>query len=175
MILFARSLCLSISCRTCLVRLLLAVIAIGSLASMSESPAKAEGPRPFYGNVAATWDNIFNGLFAPPATFTGTSQVTHMGHTLQQGTLVLGAPDENFVAPGSGFVTMTAANGDELTFYYEGLLYAATGEGIGTFTFTSGTGRFANATGGGTFYALIDTSLPENQPMTVVLDGQIDY
>jgi hypothetical protein len=35
-------------------------------------------------------------------------------------------------------------------------LNAATGEGTGTFTFTGGTGRFADATGGGTFDALID-------------------
>ena len=175
MTLFARSHCPSISSRSYFVGLLLATLAISSLAPIDASPAAAEGPRPFHGDVVATWDNIFNGLFAPPATFTGTSLVTHMGRTAQQGTLVLGTPDENFVAPGSGFVTMTAANGDELTFYYEGLLYAQTGEGIGTFTFTSGTGRFASATGGGTFYALIDTSLPENQPMTVVLDGQIDF
>ena len=72
-------------------------------------------------------------------------------------------------------MTITAANGDQLTFDYEGFLYALTGEGIGTFTFSGGTGRFAHAAGGGTFYALIDTSLPDHQPMTVVLDGTIDY
>ena len=35
--------------------------------------------------------------------------------------------------------------------------------------------RITNATGSGNFYALIDTSLATNQPMTVVLDGTINY
>ena len=98
-----------------------------------------------------------------------------MGNTTQAGDLTLGPPTAPGVFPGSGSVTITAANGDTVTFKYQGTLYAGTGEGIGTFTFTSGTGRFANVAGGGTFYALIDTSLPTQQPMTVVLDGKIDY
>ena len=55
------------------------------------------------------------------------------------------------------------------------MLFAATGEGIGTFTFSGGTGRFATATGEGNFYALIDLSISADQPMTVVLDGTISY
>lgn len=133
--------------------------------------------RPFHGDVTATWDNILNGIFAPPANFTGGGPVTHMGNTVQTGTLILMpvSPDLSVPIPGFGSVTITAANGDQLTFDYEGLLLASTGEGIGTFTFTGGTGRFANATGEGTFYALIDTSLETNQPMTVKLNGKISY
>lgn len=143
--------------------------------ALVSSPADAGRPRPFKGRVTATWDNIFNGLLAPPAIFQGGGPVTHMGRTVQEGILFLEPPDANGVAVGFGSVTITAANGDELTLDYEGLLFAATGEGIGTFTFTGGTGRFADATGSGTFFALIDTSLPEAQPMSVVLDGEIDY
>ena len=76
---------------------------------------------------------------------------------------------------GHGSVTITAANGDTLSFDYVGLLFADTGEGVGTFTFTGGTGRFAHASGSGTFDALIDLSLPDHQPMTVVLDGRISF
>jgi hypothetical protein len=54
-------------------------------------------------------------------------------------------------------------------------LNALTGEGIGSFTFTGGTGRFEGVTGQGTFDALIDLSLPTAQPMTVTLDGEISY
>ena len=64
---------------------------------------------------------------------------------------------------------------DSVSFDYEGLLNAVTGEGSGTFTFTGGTGRFAGATGGGTFDALIDLSFATEQPMTVTLDGTISY
>jgi len=148
---------------------LLLVIAAGS------PPAVADEPVPFRGRVSATWDNIFDGLLAPPATFTGGGPVTHMGNTTQSGTLVLEAPIAPGIFPGYGSVTITAANGDQLTFDYMGFLNAETGEGTGSFTFTGGTGRFAGATGGGTFDALIDLSLPVDQPMTVILDGTIKY
>ena len=147
---------------------LLLLLGVGAM------PAAAKSV-PFGGRVSAVWDNIFDGLFAPPATFVGGGPVTHMGKTTQRGTLTLGAAVAPDVFPGYGSVTITAANGDQLTFDYEGFLNAATGEGVGTFTFTGGTGRFADATGGGNFDALIDLSLPEAQPMTVVLDGEIDY
>ena len=149
------------------------VFALGLAIVTGISPVRAGNPRPFHGNVTATWDNIFNGLFAPPANFTGGGPVTHMGNTKQTGTLVLEAPVAPGIFPGFGSVTITAANGDQVTFDYEGFLDALTGEGTGTFTFTGGTGRFAGATGQGTFDALIDLSLPANQPMAVTLNGQI--
>jgi hypothetical protein len=141
--------------------------------------ATAGGARPFKGRVTAQWDNIFAAL--PPslggaglAHFVGGGQVTHMGNTEQSGTLVL-VPNGGELIPGFGSVTIVAANGDTVSFDYVGLLNPATGEGIGTFAFTGGTGRFADVSGGGTFYALIDLSVPTGQPMTVVLDGQIGY
>jgi hypothetical protein len=145
------------------------------------SQADAKKPVPFKGNVTATWDNILKSL--PPSVggpglvsnFTGGGPVTHMGNTTQSGTLTLGDPIAPFVFPGTGTVTITAANGDTVTFNYVGRLVASTGEGIGTFTFTGGTGRFAGATGGGTFYAVIDLSQETAQPMKVVLDGRIAY
>ena len=139
------------------------------------APAEETTARPFQGQVTAGWDNIFNGLFNPPANFAGGGPVTHMGDTTQFGILTLGAPDQNFIAPGYGSVTIVAANGDEVRFDYQGFLNALTGEGIGSFTFTGGTGRFAGVTGQGTFDALIDLSLPTAQPMTVTLDGEISY
>jgi hypothetical protein len=131
--------------------------------------------RPFRGHVTAVWDNIYLGLVAPPANFQGSGPVTHMGDTYQAGTLFLEPPIAEGVFPGYGTVTITAANGDQLTFDYVGLLHQYTGVGEGTLIFTGGTGRFAHATGSGTFYALIDTSLLTNQPMTVELDGTINY
>lgn len=148
---------------------LLVVFGVGA------SPAAAE-ERPFHGRVEATWDNVFDAFTDTPATFTGGGPVTHMGKTTQTGTLTLDpVPNADGLYPGYGSVTITAANGDKLTFDYEGLLNPITGEGTGTFTFTGGTGRFVDATGGGTFDASIDLSLPDDQPMTVILDGKINY
>lgn len=131
--------------------------------------------RPFKGRVTATWDNVLLGFTPGGATFEGAGQVTHMGKTEQEGTLFLGELGDDLTAPGYGSVTITAANGDQVSFDYVGILDAVTGEGIGTFEFTGGTGRFADATGSGTFYAVIDLSVPEGQPMSVELDGEIDY
>jgi hypothetical protein len=156
-------------------RIRLICVALCLVLATGLSPAGQKGGVPFKGRVTATWDNIFDGLRAPPATFAGGGPVTHMGDTEQQGTLVLGPPVAPGVFPGYGSVTITAANGDQLTFDYQGLLFAATGEGVGTFTFTGGTGRFAHATGGGTFDALIDLSFLTEQPMSVILDGEIRY
>ncbi len=139
------------------------------------SPAAAES-RPFHGRVEATWDDIFDAFGPGGATFEGGGPVTHMGKTTQTGILFLSpVPNADGLFPGDGSVTITAANGDKLTFDYEGLLDPITGEGTGTFTFTGGTGRFAGATGGGTFDASIDLSLPDDQPMSVTLDGKINY
>jgi hypothetical protein len=141
----------------------------------SNSSAGGDHPLPFHGDVTATWDNIFNGLFAPPANFVGGGPVTHMGNTTQSGTLTLEAPISPGMFPGFGSVTIVAANGDSVSFDYVGVLNAVTGEGTGTFTFTTGTGRFADVSGQGTFDALIDLSFPIAQPMTVTLDGNISY
>ena len=148
---------------------LLLVVGVGA------SPAVAK-ERPFHGRVEATWDNVFDGFEPGGATFVGGGPVTHMGKTKQTGILFLSPiPNDNGLYPGYGSVTITAANGDKLKFEYEGLLNPITGEGTGTFTFTGGTGRFANATGSGTFDASIDVSLPDDQPMTVILNGKINY
>lgn len=143
-------------------------------------PTTAGSPRPFKARVTAQWDNVFAAL--PPtfggaglANFLGSGQVTHLGKAGQAGSLTLEEPVGPGIFPGSGSVTMTAANGDTLTFDFVGYLHAATGEGIGTFNFTGGTGRFAGASGSGDFYALIDLSQPVAQGMSVVLDGHIRY
>jgi len=143
---------------------------------VAASPVAAKSPRPFKGRVVATWDNIFAAL--PPtslARFNGASRMTHMGNAAQAGTLTLTPTGSPVLFPGNGSVTITAANGDTVTFDYTGILNAGTAEGAGTFNITGGTGRFTGATGAGTFYALIDLSLPANQSMTVILDGKISY
>jgi hypothetical protein len=161
-------------------RLGFAGLALLALNIGGASTALAAGPRPFQGRVVAAWDNVYAAL--PPsfggiglARFEGGGPVTHMGKTAQVGSLSLGDPVGLGVFPGSGTVTITAANGDSVTFDYVGFLDAGTGQGVGTFAFTGGTGRFAGATGQGTFFAEIDLTQPANQAMTVILDGTIIY
>jgi len=157
-----------------------ALVVAALLLISAPSFAEAKNLRPFKGRVVATWDNVFAALPPPAgislAKFIGTSQMTHMGNAAQSGTLTLTPNGHPFLIPGNGSVTITAANGDTVKFDYTGILNAANGEGTGTFNITGGTGRFAGATGGGTFFAAINfSSGPVNAPMTVVLDGQIDY
>ena len=69
-------------------------------------------------------------------------------------------------------MVLTAANGDELHGDYAGFLDSTTGIGMGTLTFTCGTGRFEDASGSGEFYAEIDLSGgPVEAPMVVWLWG----
>ncbi len=141
--------------------------------AVNAHPASAQPPRPFGGRVVAKWDNVFNAV-GGTANFTGTSQMLHMGRSSQAGTLSLGAPTPNGL-PGNGTVTIKAANGDTVTFTYTGFLNPYTGEGSGPLKIVGGTGRFAGATGVGTFYAVIDVTARANQAMTVLLDGVISY
>src|SRR5262245_42348589 len=62
-------------------------------------PRKAGESRPFKGPVTAVRDNIFNGQFAPPATFEGGGPVTHMENTTQSGTLFLLPPTRTSSRP----------------------------------------------------------------------------
>lgn len=76
----------------------------------------------------------------------------------------------------TGNLTLTAANGDELFITYHATTPypdPATGafDPTGTFTITGGTGRFANATGGGTLSAHANAATPAT---TATLDGTID-
>lgn len=130
---------------------------------------------PFHGGATGTWDDIFDALVAPPAIFVGTGEVTHMGNTTHTITLTLEAPIAPGLYPGYGTNTLVAANGDSVDIAYVGILDAATGGAGGTFTITGGTGRFSNASGGGTFDALVDLSFPTGQPMTYTFDGNISY
>jgi hypothetical protein len=74
-----------------------------------------------------------------------------------------------------GDLTLTAANGDQLFVHYDATtpLPDATGaiHPQGTFTIVGGTGRFANATGGGTLSADANVANPAT---TATLDGTID-
>jgi hypothetical protein len=139
--------------------------------------ASTDGDRsvPLKGTFTGAWDNVIDGLFAPPANFEGGGNITHIGNATWSLTLFLEPTHPNFLAPGLGTGTIVAANGDVVFVEYEGELNVATGKGSGTFMVMGGTGRFARATGQGTLTASIDLSVPSNQEMTSTIDGTISY
>jgi hypothetical protein len=78
---------------------------------------------------------------------------SHLGRFTGTATEVLYAPDYvSFTV----YTTQVAANGDELFATYEGSFIDADGDSVGTFEITGGTGRFAGASGSGTFVSLDD-------------------
>ena len=92
-------------------------------------------------------------------SFPGTIEGDHIG----AGTIA-GTSQVNFFAfpfEQSGQSTITAANGDQLVFSYEGTAVPGPADGDvvfgGDFAFVGGTGRFANASGGGTYAGTANT------------------
>lgn len=152
-----------------------AAVGIATLAITAISAgAKADPKGNFQLRGVATWDSVFAGFTPQGATFEGTANAAHLGTITQSGDLFFSAPpDEEGIAPGFGSVTLIAANGDELDFDYVGELDGLTGVGTGTLIFTGGTGRFQNATGTGSFIAVIDLSVPAENHMVVTIEGNL--
>ena len=162
---------------------LLVSLAAGDAHAKGKAKAKA---RPFKLNGTGVWDDITRALPVPAgeeqpvATFAGEANATHLGKVTQFGDLVLFSnPLATGSAPGGGSVTLIAANGDEVYFDYDGVLFitgATSALGVGDLTITGGTGRFANATGQASFVAEFDLSGGfQNVPMEVSVDGSITY
>ena len=155
--------------------LCVALLVLAAVPASGQSPTAAT-PKPFLGRVAATWDDLLSAFTDAGSTFEGGGPVTYMGNTRQAGDLFLSYDGTLAGVPGTGSVTITAEDGDTLTFAYEGLLDALNGEGIALFHFTAGTGKFAKAKGGGALSAYIDISDGfAAPPMAVILVGEITY
>ena len=76
---------------------------------------------------------------------------SHLGRITGTATETLFAPDYvSFTVE----ATQVAANGDKLFLTYQGAFIDADGDSVGTFRITGGTGRFAGASGSGTFVSL---------------------
>jgi hypothetical protein len=141
------------------------------------SNANAQNRVPFFLDGQATWDDLGNAFNSIGAGFNdATGQATHLGSFGGSAQLfALAAPDDNGAFPVIGFVTLVAANGDQLHAFFSGTLNVS-GNGTADFVFTGGSGRFQNATGDGIIVAFFDLSNGlANVPMDVQWYGEIDY
>ena len=126
-------------------------LALALILLLGNMPVGAQ-ERPFScsGKGVAT---IIPGSGAPVADVIGTGNATHLGMFASAGRVTFN-PDPNDPTLGhpSGQATFTAADGDKLETVFvaeETSMDLTTGIGGGTFHFTGGTGKFANATGEG--------------------------
>lgn len=137
------------------------------LTLMMALPAVGDEIRPFRGHV----DEVIIDVAPVPegllVTATGEGQATHLGQFTRLGRVVLHPEDGS----AQGTVVFTAANGDQLFMDVVGLP-TTTASISGTYTFTGGTGRFGNASGGADFVGLI---APDGIHITVAFEGTIQY
>ena len=150
-----------------LLTLTLALLAGNVAATATERPFSLSG-----GGVAVP---ILNEAGQPIGIdVTGSGNATHLGLFTTIGKVFF-TPDPNDptqIIP-SGEATLTASNGDKLTFVVaDGSQSLITGVGTGHFGFSGGTGRSANATG------IISYVVEQNfitGGYTVTAVGTIDY
>jgi len=156
-------------------RLLGNKILVLTLTLLVGSVASTATERPFSFNGGGLAVPILNEAGQPIGIdVTGAGNGTHLGTFTTIGQVFF-SPDPNDptqIIP-SGQATLTAANGDKLTFVVaDGSQSLITGIGTGHFRFIGGTGRFANATG------VISYVVEQNfltGAYTVTAVGNIDY
>jgi hypothetical protein len=153
-------------------RPLVGFLAAGALLLAAGPATASSAERPF----TAT----FSGRVAMPSpttgTFDGAGLASHMGRISTDGDAVITGLDESTCPGGLANVhveTLTAANGDTLTITSLDVacpVGPGAFEGSGHWTVTGGTGRFADATGAGTFVGSLDLGAGS---FTITLKGTV--
>ena len=144
------------------VSLVMALTAIVGLAL----PALGDDGRPFRGHAHETIidaEPVADGFLV---TATGSGQATHLGRFTRPGRVVVHADGS-----AEGTAVFTAANGDQLFMKISGDPTNSPTIG-GTFTFTGGTGRFSDASGGADFVGVIAS---DGIHIAVAFEGTIQY
>jgi hypothetical protein len=159
----------------------LCTLSIGVAAQTLSPLDTAAAARPFH----AVIEGNANPTFIDPCTIenheTASGKALHLGRiswSSDEMAVFVPCPPPTFPAiiEVTGHLTITAANGDEIygEYHTTGTFDPVIGVSVkGTYTFTSGTGRFRNVTGAG-FVAANGAATP---PFEVVgsLDGIITY
>ena len=133
-------------------RTLAAAIVVTALTPLAAMPAIAQQQLPFKGAFSGT----VTFTSQTTAAYQGSGTASHLGKsTIVESVQAVGQASscsDGFAAQHT--ITLTAANGDQLFLVVtDDSCQVAPGvyEGTGTYEITGGTGRFADATGSGTF------------------------
>ena len=152
-----------------------ALIALGALAVPSTAAAAPIAPfKAFYaGSFTGTTTGFSVG---------GTGHATLLGSSTNSGTVVMQS-EPNPTCPTTGFVvtnneTITAADGDQITITILDAPCPVQGEpgiydGVSQYVITGGTGRFAGATGTGSFDGRGNFNTPDHLTFTYSFNGTI--
>ena len=143
--------------------LLWPMFALAAIAlALIPSPAPAAEELPF----SAHYESSFTGEFEGPyAVHTGTGTGTHLGDF----SVVAYVHIQGNGKKATGWITLTAANGDLLDVVCDQTWDEGTSSYVGPYTIVGGTGRFEGAGGSGTIAVLVVAGLP------VTLDGTISF
>lgn len=151
--------------------LIAAALSVGAMAlSPNVAFAEKHPSRPY----KATIEGLAVGF--PCGVYAASGKAAHLGKITESGTYCAGEPVGPGLFPLSGEGTQVAANGDTLTYTFEEIVDFSTEPftAFGIFTITGGTGRFAGATGGGTF-TTVGMFLDEGLGLSIEFEGTIAY
>ena len=140
--------------------LLLAALTVASAPQW----ASAGGEVPFKGSAEGAVVDTVPGPLGVELTVLAEGRATHLGRFTREESLLLDVSNGAI----AGTVVFTAANGDQLTGVVAGQFTSPTTV-AGTYTFTGGTGRFANASGEADFSLIT----PDGMNFTVEFDGKL--
>lgn len=140
--------------------LLLAAVAVG----FGPERVWAGDSVPFKGSAAGAVVSATPGPTGVLLRVLAEGQATHLGRFVREELLLLNPT----TGAATGTVTFTAANGDQI-FGTVTAQFTSPTTVVGSFSFTGGTGRFENVTGGAD--ALVST--PDGVNLTVDFEGSI--
>ena len=136
------------------------------IALLSATPIAARAANvPFKGSANAEITGVLPGPTGVQMTAVGEGNATHLGKFYREEQILLNPQTGAF----TGGITFTAADGSQLTATLTGQFTSET-TAVGTYTFTGGTGRFADTAGSADFAATLSDAVH----FTVEFAGNFD-